>query len=147
MTITKILLTLHLLGAFALAAGVVIRFLAARMIDADGTPERNASATSLIRGPGAWLYRGGATLALLAGLGLVSKTHGASFSDSWISASFTVWLLLFVAGEAFTSRHARFLQSSAPGSLTQQRIGSIRTTTALEVLLVVLLLVLMVWRP
>ncbi|MBC7643926.1 MAG: hypothetical protein H7123_02290 [Thermoleophilia bacterium] len=146
MTVLKILLTLHLLGAFALAAGVVLRFVAARMIDADGTPAQNATSSALIRVQGAWLYRGGAMLALLAGLGLVSKT-GNSFSDAWISASFTIWLLLFVAGEGFTSRHARFLQNAGPGAPAQQRSGSIRTTTALEVGLVTVLLILMVWRP
>ena len=146
MTLTKLLLTLHLLGAFALAAGVTLRLIGARMFEADGSAENNATAGSLLRGPGALLYRGGATLAFLAGMGLVSRTHH-SFGDFWISASMMVWILLFVTGDGFTNRHARFLESAAAGGDTQQRVGSVRTTASLEVVLVALLLILMVWQP
>jgi chromate transport protein ChrA len=124
----------HLIGAFAMAGGAVAALAAAvtsREGYAGGAPARTQ----------AWAVRmlvlPGAVLALIFGMLLVDEA-GYEYGDSWVSAALVLWIALALIAEGVVGRNAR--------AETPTRRRALYGSAAL-VLLTVVILILMVWRP
>jgi len=122
----------HLIAAFALAGGSISALAAA------------VTSRGEIAGPPArvqvwsmYLARAGGLLVIVFGLLLVDEA-GYDFGDSWISAALVLWLAVALVAEGVVLRNAR---SAAP-----DRSRALYGSAAL-VVLVLVILILMVWRP
>ena len=147
------MLALHLLAAFALAAGLVL-FAALvvagrRMVTLDQT--RLLFRVAPIGGP---LTGAGAGLALILGVVLAIKSDTFEIWNGWIIAAFVLWALLGAVGQrtgAYYTNIQRRAESGDPGAEAEVLAGLRAPTGALlhlaTIAIFVLLLLDMLFKP
>ncbi|MCB0878673.1 MAG: DUF2269 family protein [Thermoleophilia bacterium] len=157
MVLRQSLLLLHLMGMMLLVAGVGASIACKAAALRSSSPQvihellRTASrSVRLLSMPGSYLL-------LLAGLGLVYRSHGwYSMSDAWIVGAIVAWLASAAVGiwlHAPRSRTARALASSlaadgAPASAElRDLIRGGRLASALDFALLLTMVTLMVFKP
>jgi len=151
------LLLLHLMGMMLLVAGVGVSISCKAAALRSSSPrvihellQTAARSVRLLLMPGSYLL-------LFAGIWLVGESHGRySMTDLWIAGAIAAWIALAVVEirlHAPRGRAARELalalvadDAAASGELSDL-IRSGRLATALDVVLLVLMVTLMVFKP
>jgi len=148
-----LLLILHISGAFLMAAAAGITTTAAVMAARAKTPAGIVTWLDLQRVSELFLTTPGAVIALVFGSWLVSEA-GFSFSEPWLSAAYTLWLVAMALDHGVFLRAIRRLRAEAASATAnvqalQSGLAAPRvriTGLALDASLLVFL-VLMVTRP
>jgi uncharacterized membrane protein len=151
------LLFLHVLGAFLLVGGSVT----AAALNLSALRRERPSEIALLLGltrVAVFAIYGGVLLTIVFGLWLVSASpFGYGYGDAWVVAALVLWVFANAAGgaggrrEEETRKLAERLaaEGDAPSAELSSRLRD-PTTLALEYssgLAVLLILVLMVWKP
>ena len=157
MTLGDGLLILHITAVFVLVGGVAIATATAVTTMGKRDVRTIAAAAGLMHRAELWLVVPGAVLAAVFGTWLVSE-QGRSFGESWVSLSYTLWLIVLGLVTGVLGRHARVVARRAREAVDRGEHESaeiaelfadpkVRTVSlAVDVLLLVLLY-LMVVRP
>ncbi len=153
MSLEEFLLVAHIFGAFLMVAAAGITTAAAVMADRAKTPAEIVTWLDLQRVSETFITTPGAIIALVFGSWLVSEA-GFEFSEAWLSAAYTLWLV------AMALDHGVFLpfvrKTRAKAAEAAASVATLRadlaaplvriTGIALDASLLVFL-VLMVTRP
>ncbi len=157
MSLYEFLVIAHIAGAFLMVAAAGISTAAAVMSGRAQTPGELIAWLSLQRASELFVNTPGAIIAIVFGSWLVSEA-GYEFSEAWISAAYTLWLVAMAVDHGwflpFVRRHrARVLELQAAGSNDIREIqASLGSPLAMAIglalnLSFVVFLVLMVLRP
>ena len=153
MSLADFLLIAHILGAFLMVAGAAITTSAALMAGRAKTPAEVVTWLDLQRVSETFINTPGAVIALLFGSWLVSEA-GFEFSEPWLSAAYTLWLVAMALDHGVFLPFVRKTRAKAAAATAtvvalQADLASPRARIvglALDAALLVFL-VLMVTRP
>ncbi len=153
MSLIEFLLIAHILGAFLMVAGAGITTAAAIMAGRAKTPAEIVTWLDLQRVSETFITTPGAVIALLFGSWLVSEA-GFEFSEAWLSAAYTLWLVAMALDHGVflpfvRKTRAKAAAATATVAALQADLASPRARVAGIALDASLLafLVLMVLRP
>jgi len=152
-SLEEFLLIIHIFGAFLMVAGAAVTTTAAMMAGRAKTPAEIVTWLDLQRVSELFISTPGAVIALLFGSWLVSEA-GFEFSQPWLSAAYTVWLVAMALDHGVYLRAIRKIRANA--SAASATVAALKADLAAPLVRVtglvldaslLVFLVLMVTRP
>ena len=151
------LLVLHVLSAFAYAAGIVLFWVLLVAVRRTDTPDGTTRMEPVVKVGNAavWLGAGGV---IIFGIWLAFSVGGYDLWDGWILAAIVLWVISLAigkrTGDAYVEgmKKAQELQAAGQTAPNAELLALNRTSTgllmhALASVVLLLILIDMIWKP
>lgn len=151
MSLFGVLLFVHIVAAAVWIGGALVATLIGSRLRRAGDASSVAAFCTAYAQVGGPAFGGSGLLVLLTGMAMVGEGY-PSFADLWVAVGFVGWIASMVIGGAVTGRQWFAIgQELSSGAVTleqaQPRIRRVIGLTHADVLIRIVVVLFMVWRP